>query len=186
MKKIVILSVFSFFSFTGFAQDTFAKLVTTANDTLNVKIKANQIFKSEFIFAIQEKIVVLNNDGTKTEYYPHQIKSFKVRYGDKMMEYESVDNKVFAELMYSNRLKLLRFIKPGYTSIHYYLIKKPNDGKTIYMEAMGLSRLISTKTVLREITDCPETARKIESDELKVKGEEGVINLVKDYEANCF
>ena len=54
------------------------------------------------------------------------------------------------------------------------------------MEAMGLSRLISNKVVLREISDCPVTMNKIETDELKIKGEEGVVSLIKDYEENCY
>ena len=58
MKKLLFLNIFSFFSITGFAQDTFAKIVTVQNDTLNVKIKASQFSKIEFIFNIQEKIVL--------------------------------------------------------------------------------------------------------------------------------
>jgi hypothetical protein len=54
------------------------------------------------------------------------------------------------------------------------------------MEAMGLSRLISKKVITREITDCPTILEKVENKILKINGEEGVIELIKTYESDCF
>ena len=88
--------------------------------------------------------------------------------------------------MYSNKLQLLKVIKPGYTSINFYVIVRPNNGKISFMEAMGLGRLISKKVISREITDCTSVLEKVENKELKINGEIGVIELIKNYESSCF
>jgi hypothetical protein len=49
------------------------------------------------------------------------------------------------------------------------------------MEAMGFSQLISEKVITREMSDCPETVKRVQDEILKVHGEKGVIELVKDY-----
>ena len=59
------------------------------------------------------------------------------------------------------------------------------NGKTSYMEGKGLSRRITVNEIKKEMEDCPTTIKKVEDDVLKVHGEEGVIELVKDYESNC-
>ena len=168
------------------AQNVFGKIVTTQNDNLKVKVITNKTSKIGFAQSIQTKIVVIGEDNLKKEYTPSEIKSIQVKLNNELIEFESVDDILFAELMYNNKLKLLKFIKKGYTSINIYIIKRPNSGKSSYMEAMGLSRLISNKVVLREISDCTVTMNKIETDELKIKGEEGVVSLIKDYEENCY
>ena len=185
MKKNIFFLILIFGAIPAFGQNAYAKIITNQNDTINVTIKLNSLWTPD-IKSFQEKLVTVENDGTKKEYLPADIKSYRVKYYDKVIEYESIDGKFFGELMYSNRLKLLKFIKLGYTNINFYIIKKPNNGKTLYMEAMGLSRLISKKTILREITDCQPTINKVETNELKINGEKGVIELVKDYEENCF
>jgi hypothetical protein len=53
------------------------------------------------------------------------------------------------------------------------------------MKQCGLG-YFKKKVISREITDCPNTINKVESKELKISGEEGVIELVKDYEMNLF
>ena len=186
MKKIILILCVMLSITQANAQNVFGKIVTTQNDTLNVKVITNKTSKIGFAQSIQTKIVVIGEDNLKKEYTPSEIKSIQVKLNNELIEFESVDDILFAELMYNNKLKLLKFIKKGYTSINIYIIKRPNSGKTSYMEAMGLSRLISNKVVLREISDCPVTMNKIETDELKIKGEEGVVSLIKDYEENCY
>ncbi|MNT35069.1 hypothetical protein D3C72_1710820 [compost metagenome] len=109
-----------------------------------------------------------------------------MKYEGNILNYENIENKGFALIMYSNKLKLLKYVKPGYTSVNIYIIKRPNNGKVSYMEAMGLSRLISKKVITREITDCQSTIDKVEKKELAIQGESGVLELVKDYETSCF
>ena len=186
MKKIILILWVMLSITQANAQNVFGKIVTTQNDTLKVKVITNKTSKIGFAQSIQTKIVVIGEDNLKKEYTPSEIKSIQVKLNNELIEFESVDDILFAELMYNNKLKLLKFIKKGYTSINIYIIKRPNSGKTSYMEAMGLSRLISNKVVLREISDCPVTMNKIETDELKIKGEEGVVSLIKDYEENCY
>ena len=186
MKKIILILCVMLSITQANAQNVFGKIVTTQNDTLKVKVITNKTSKIGFAQSIQTKIVVIGEDNLKKEYTPSEIKSIQVKLNNELIEFESVDDILFAELMYNNKLKLLKFIKKGYTSINIYIIKRPNSGKTSYMEAMGLSRLISNKVVLREISDCPVTMNKIETDELKIKGEEGVVSLIKDYEENCY
>ena len=186
MKKIILILCVMLSITQANAQNVFGKIVTTQNDTLKVKVITNKTSKIGFAQSIQTKIVVIGEDNLKKEYTPSEIKSIQVKLNNELIEFESVDDILFAELMYNNKLKLLKFIKKGYTSINIYIIKRPNSGKTSYMEAMGLSRLISNKVVLREISDCTVTMNKIETDELKIKGEEGVVSLIKDYEENCY
>ena len=186
MKKIILILCVMLSITQANAQNVFGKIVTTQNDTLKVKVITNKTSKIGFAQSIQTKIVVIGEDNLKKEYTPSEIKSIQVKLNNELIEFESVDDILFAELMYNNKLKLLKFIKKGYTSINIYIIKRPNSGKSSYMEAMGLSRLISNKVVLREISDCPVTMNKIETDELKIKGEEGVVSLIKDYEENCY
>ena len=186
MKKIILILCVMLSITQANAQNVFGKIVTTQNDTLKVKVITNKTSKIGFAQSIQTKIVVIGEDNLKKEYTPSEIKSIQVKLNNELIEFERVDDILFAELMYNNKLKLLKFIKKGYTSINIYIIKRPNSGKTSYMEAMGLSRLISNKVVLREISDCTVTMNKIETDELKIKGEEGVVSLIKDYEENCY
>ena len=53
------------------------------------------------------------------------------------------------------------------------------------MEAKGLSRLISKKEITKSMSDCKSTLQKVDDNTLSVKGETGVLELVKDYEMNC-
>lgn len=186
MKKILFVLLIVGVS-KSFSQISNVEIITKQNDTLkNVNLKVNYFSKVELNYKLQEKLVVLDKDGNKKEFLPADVRSFSLKYNDNLLNYENVDDKGFALLMYTNKLKLLKYVKPGHTSVNIYIIIRPNNGKISYMEAMGLSRLISKKVITREITDCQSTIDKVEKKELSIHGEEGVIELVKDYEASCF
>ncbi|RTY96878.1 hypothetical protein EKM02_14675 [Flavobacterium sp. RSP49] len=187
MKKLVIIIVLIVGINKSFSQVTDLKIITKQNDTLkNVELKINYFSRIELNYKLQEKLVISDVNGNKKELLPNDVSSFSFNYENKEYNYENVENKIFAQPLYKNKLKLFRFIKSGYTSINFYIIVRPDDGKVSYMEAMGLGRLISKKVISREITDCPNTISKVESKELRINGEEGVIELIKDYEMNCF
>ena len=103
-------------------------------------------------------------------------------YEGEKLQFESIDNKVFGVLMYVNKVKLVKINTRNY---FIYAFTRPNSGKTSYMEGKGLSRRITLNEIKKEMADCPITIKKVEDDVLKVHGEEGVIELVKDYESNC-
>ncbi|WP_310557684.1 hypothetical protein [Flavobacterium sp.] len=138
------------------------------------------------VLDLQEKLVVFNLQGEKKVFSPNEIKSFRFTNDGKVVEFINLEDRLFGFLMYSNKLKLLKVIKPGYTAINFYVIVRPNNGKNSFIEAMGLGRLISKKVITREITDCPSVLEKVENKELKINGEIGVIELIKDYESSCF
>jgi hypothetical protein len=187
MKKITIIIAIILGINNSYSQVTNLEIVTKQNDTLkNVELKMNFFTRVELNYKLQEKLVIIDNAGNKKELLPSEVNSFSFKYDDDIYNYESLDNKIFAQPLYKNKLKLFRFIKSGYTSINFYIIVRPNNGKISYMEAMGLSRLISKKVINREITDCPVTINKVESKELKINGEEGVVELIIDYETNCY
>ncbi len=187
MNKLLIALLFIIGINTSFSQISDLVIITKENDTLkNVYLRNGSPNKIQCNLRIQEKLVISNGDGNEKELLPSDVTSFSLRFKGELLNYESVEGKGFAQIMYSNKLKLFRFIKMTYgSSINYYIIKRPNNGKISYMEAMGLSRLISEKVIKRELNDCAVTLKKVEDDELKVHGEEGVIELVKDYESNC-
>ncbi|WP_264566677.1 hypothetical protein [Flavobacterium sp. N3904] len=187
MKKLIIIILLITGINKSFSQITNIEIITKENDTLkNVELKVNYLSKVELNYKLQEKLIVLDKNGNKKVLLPSDVSSFSLKYEDNILNYENVENEGFALVMYSNKLKLLRYIKPNYSAIRIYIIKRPNNGKVSYMEAMGLSRLISKKVIAREITDCPSTIYKVESKELAIQGEAGVLELIKDYEASCF
>ena len=187
MRRIIVAIIIIAGFNKSISQVTDLKIITKQNDTLkNVEFKMNFFSKVELNYKLQEKLIILDSGGNKKELLPSEVISFSYNYDDKKYNYENIEDKFFAQPLYKNKLKLYRFIKSGYTSVNFYIIVRPNNAKTSYMEAMGLSRLISKKVISREITDCPTTISKVESKELRISGEEGVIELIKDYETNCF
>lgn len=184
MTKI-LLTLLLILGINAFSQVTNFKIVTKQNDTIKVDLKMTFLTMVDLNYKLQEKLIFSYN-GVKRELLPVDVTSFSFDYNDKTYNYESIDNKLFGQPMYKNKLKLYRFIKPAYTPINFYIIVRPENAKTSYMEAMGLSRLISKKVINREIADCSATISKVESKELKINGEKGVIELIKDYENNCY
>lgn len=185
MKKIYIIILLIFAS-KSFSQIFNVEIVTKQHDTLrNVNLKVNYLSKVELNYKLQEKLVVLDKDGNKKTYLPTDVISFRLKFEGTDLFYESIEGKLFAQPMYANKLKLYKFIKQAYTSVNYYIVVRPN-GKVSYMEAMGLSRLISKKVISRELADCKSTIDKVENKELRIQGELGVIELIKDYEQSCF
>ncbi len=169
-----------------YSQISNVDLITKQNDTIrNQELKINYFSKVELNYKLQEKVTIKEKDGTIKEYFPSDLKSFSLKLNDETLNYESIEDKFFAQPMYSNKIKLYRFIKPGYTPVNFYLVKRPN-GNISYMEAMGLGRLISKKVIIRELSDCKSTIEKMENKILKVQGESGVIELIKDYENSCY
>jgi hypothetical protein len=187
MKKLIIIILLITGINKSFSQITNVEIITKENDTLkNVELKINYFSQVELNYKLQEKLVIIDKNGSKKELLPSDVSSFSLKYQGNILNYENVENKGFALIMYSNKLKLLKYIKPNYSAVRIYIIKRPNNGKISYMEAMGLSKLISKKVITREITDCPSTINKVESKELAIQGESGVLELIKDYEASCF
>lgn len=183
MKKIFLLFVFALLAMQSYSQPRLTYLVTKKNDTISrVTLKMNYTFKNDLLIKLQEKLVVQDAKGITTTYLPEDVKSFTLYYDGEKIQYESVENKTFAILMYADKLRLLKINTRNY---FVFIIERPNDGRISYMEAMGLSRLISEKVITRELGDCPDIIQKVNDKVLKVHGMEGVIELAKYYEANC-
>jgi len=187
IKKLAHFVVFIIAINSTYSQITDLEIITKQDDTLkNVQLNMKFFSTIELNFKVQERLLILDESGNKKELLPSEINSFSFKYKDIPYNYESIDNKIFAQPLYKNKLKLFRYIKPGYTSMNFYIIVRPNNGKTSYMESIGPSRLISKKVIRREITDCPITVNKIENKEIKLNREIDIIELVKDYETNCY
>jgi hypothetical protein len=68
--------------------------------------------------------------------------------------------------MYSNKLKLVESDKTWLYQYKFYVVVRPNNGKTSFMKLMGLGRFIS-KVISREIIDCP-IILKVENKMIKI------------------
>lgn len=182
MKKLLTIAFIYAIVFQSHAQ-RIGYVVTAKNDTISkLTLKTTGLFKASLLMKLQEKLIVENEKGIEKTYFPSDLKSFMLYYNGEKIQFESIDNKVFGVLMYENKIKLVSINTPNY---YIYAFTRPNNGKTSYMEGKGLSRRITLNVIKREMGDCPETIKKVEDDILKVHYEEGVIELVKDYEANC-
>lgn len=185
MKKLLIC-LFIVSSTLCSSQISQLKIVTKQGDTIkNIAFKRRDLKDPTKNYKLQDEIVFLNQKLETVTMLPSEVKSFSFKFGDEVVTFESKFDKLFAFVMYSNKLKLLRFQKRGYTPVDIYVIERPN-GKTSYLEAMGLSRRISLKVIKRELPDCPTTIAKVENDILKIQGEPGILELVQDYETNCY
>lgn len=118
---------------------------------------------------------------------PKDLKSFKIRLEKEIIPFESVDETAFAQILYSNKIKLYKVLNKISHShiIRIYVIKKA-DKNYVKIPAMGLSRLITKNDMLPAIEDCKTSYDKINNDEIKIKDEEVLIEFIKDYETNCF
>nr|WP_315148738.1 hypothetical protein [uncultured Flavobacterium sp.] len=187
MKKLYCTFFCFFLALEIFSQNVKLEIITKQNDTIReFGLKRSYSFENSMVLDLQEKLVVYNMQGEKKEFSSSEVKSFSFTNDGKIVEFINIEDRLFGLLMYSNRLRLLKVIKPGYTTVNIYVIVRPNNGKISFMEAMGLGRLISKKVITREITDCPSVLEKVENKELKINGEVGVIELIKDYESSCF
>lgn len=183
MNKNIFAFLLFFVFFNSFSQTQIVEIITKENDTIKkAELKNRYTLKNELIIGLQQKLVILDQNGAKKEYLPNELKSFTLIYENETIQYESIDDKVFGQLMYAGKLRLLKANTPAYW---VYIFKRPDNGRTSYMEGKGLSRRITLKVISREMADCPEVIKKVDDDILKVHGEEGVIELVKDYEVNC-
>jgi hypothetical protein len=178
-----------------FSQTYYGQITTNENDSLSVQIviKGDMIFKNNKILSIQEKITVLNN-GVSKDYYPKDLKSFKIKMeNNEIITYDNVDNIIFAERYYSNKVKLYyKLVKvetrqsPYFAIYRVFLVKNPNQEKMIELIPNGFSRLITQKEMLTKFTDCKISFDKITNDEIKIKNEEKLVEFIIDYEKNCF
>lgn len=169
-----------------FSQMSQLEIVTKQNDTIkDIVFKRDDLTNPTKNYRFQDEIVYLNQKKETVKMLPSQVKSFSFKYSDEIVKYESREDKIFALVMYTNKFKVLRFQKRGYTPVDIYVVERPN-GKTSFLEAMGLSRRISLKVIKREFLDCPATIAKVEEDILKIQGEPGVLELIQDYEASCY
>ena len=184
MRKLLV-SVCIIISNLCISQISQLRIITKQNDTISGAFKHRYIMNPAKSYEFQDEILVLNRKLETVKMLPSQVKSFSFKWGEEVVTYESRDEKIFALVMYSNKLKLLRFSKRGYTSVDIYVIERPN-GKISFLEAMGLSRRISLKVIKREMPDCPNTIENVKNDILKIQGEPGILELVKDYETNCY
>lgn len=184
MKKIVLLIILLTCKMAS-AQTFYGEAVTLQNDTLKlIKIKTTREFDFTYkkILDIQDKITFIHNGVEKT-YYPKDLKSFRIKIDDKSYTFDAVKD-IFAQRLYAGKVGLYKVLNQD--NIRYYLIVKPNTDKIYMMPAMGLSRLITKKSILPGISDCKASADKIESDEIKIKDEDVLVEFIKDYEKNCF
>ncbi|CAM2765220.1 hypothetical protein SAMN05444143_103229 [Flavobacterium succinicans] len=186
-KKITTLFALSIFTIST-AQNYKGEIVDLENKTSTVEIVFNaSSFNVNRLINLQEKITVVQN-GTQVTYSPKNLKGFTIELEKETVKFESVDESIFAQTLYSNRIKLykiLRQISRGHI-VRIYGIKKPNITKIAEMPAMGLSRLITKKEMLPAIEDCKISYTKIENDEIKIKDELILVDFIKDYEKNCF
>ncbi|MEO6175045.1 MAG: hypothetical protein ABIP27_07830 [Flavobacterium circumlabens] len=188
ITKIILSFLLLVFCNISFAQKYFGQIVTIKNDTLSVEIKLDaSSFNVNKLMYLQDKISVIQNGVTST-YLPKDLKSFKIRLEKEVASFESVDELSFAQILYSNKIKLYKVLnKISYNNIiRVYVIKKPNDTHYFNMQAMGLSRLITKNAMLPAIEDCKVSYEKINNDEIKIKDEKILVEFIKDYESNCF
>jgi len=187
LSKIITSFLLLIFCNITFGQKYFGQIVTAKNDTLNVEIKLDaSSFNVNRLIYLQDKITVIENGATKT-YLPKDLKSFKIRLEKEIVPFESVDETTFAQILYSNKIKLYKVLNKISHShiIRIYVIKKADKNYT-KVPAMGLSRLITKNDMLPAIEDCKTSYDKINNDEIKIKNEEVLIEFIKDYEINCF
>ncbi|TDW52374.1 hypothetical protein EV144_1011064 [Flavobacterium sp. 270] len=178
-----------------FSQTYYGQIINKENDTLNVQIsiKGNMIFKNNKILSLQEKITVIEN-GTSKDYYPKDLKSFKIKMEDKKaVTYDNINDSIFGERWYSKKVKLYYTLikvetrqSPYFAIYRVFLIKKPGQEKVTNLIPNGFSRLITQKEMLEKFTDCPILYDKIKTDEIKIKNEDALVNFIIDYEKNCF
>ncbi len=191
--KLLISTLFFFQLSMCFSQTYYGQITTKENDSLSVQIliEGDMIFKNNKILSIQEKITVIN-DGVIKDYYPKDLKSFKIRMDDKVTTYDNVDDSIFAERYYSNNVKLFyKLVKvvtkrsPYFAIYRVFLVKKPNQ-EIIELIPNGLSRLITQKEMLAKFSDCKILFEKLKNDEFKIRNEEKLVEFIIDYEKNCF
>lgn len=177
-----------------FSQTYYGQIINNENDTINVQIliKGNMIFKNNKILSIQEKITVIDK-GVSKDYYPADLKSFKINMDKEIKIYDNIDNSTFAERLYSNKLKLYyKLVKvetkqsPYFAIYRLFLIKKPNQQEMTALIPNGFSRLITQTEMTEKITDCEILVNKIKNDEVKISNEKKLIDFIIDYENNCF
>ncbi|MEL1247173.1 hypothetical protein [Flavobacterium helocola] len=186
MTKVFSI-LFCFLAFYSYGQSSKLEIVTKNNDTLReYKLRREFSIENKLVLDVEEKLTVRDSKGDLKEFLPKDVKFFTFYRDGKLVRFDNIEDKVFGLLMYSNKLKLYKTIIPSYTPVNVYIIARPNNTRISYMEATGFSRLISNNVVLREISDCQITSNKIKNDELKIKGEKGVIQLIIDYELNCY
>lgn len=193
--KLLFSTIFFLQFSLCFSQTYYGQITTNQNDSLSVQIliKGNMIFKGNKILSIQEKITVLNN-GISKDYYPKDLKSFKIKMeNNKIITYDNVNNNFFAERYYSNKVKLYRRLikvetrqSPYFQIFSVLLVKNPNQEKLIELNANGFSRLITQKEMLAKFTDCKISFDKLTKDEIKIKNIEKLVEFIIDYEKNCF
>lgn len=177
-----------------FSQTYYGQIINNENDTISVQIliKGNMIFKNNKILSIQEKITVIDK-GVSKDYYPADLKSFKINMDKEIKTYDNIDNTIFAERFYSNKLNLYyKLVKeetrqsPYFIIYRVFLIKKPNQKKMTELFPNGFSRLITKNEMMAKITDCEILVNKIKNDEIKITNEKKLVEFIVDYEKNCF
>lgn len=185
--KYIIIAIFIVGTNFCFSQITKLEIVTIKNDTIkDIAFKRRDLYDPRLHYKLQDEIVYLNRKLESLKLQPSEVKSFNFKYGEEIVRYESMEGKLFALVMYSNKLRLLRYLHRAYTPVDIYVIQRPNGGKTSFLEAKGLSRRIALPEIKRGITDCPQTIEKVENDILKIHGEAGVVELIQDYELSCY
>ena len=193
MVRNFLFFLFLFSFFHSFSQTYLGQIINKKNDTIDVQIviKGNMIFKNNKILSIQDKITVLNK-GVVKDYFPEDLKSFRIRMNKKIVNYESVENKFFAERLYSNKVKLFSILvktetwqSPYFAIYKVYFMKKPNQEKLIELISNGFSRLITQKEMMSKFSNCNILTERIEKDEIKIRSEKDLVEFMIDYENSC-
>lgn len=186
MNKILLAA---FLLLTNLLHSQFkGTLITKENDTLQVRIKFEaDLLDVNKLMSLQDGIITYRNNEKKT-YLPEDLKSFTIDINYQLVTFDNINDSCFAERLYSNKVRLNKFIKKISQSLtmRYYTIKRPNKPIETVIPAKGLSNLITKNALLKEIGDCQISYDKISNDEFKIKDEEHLIEFVKDFEKNCY
>ena len=93
------------------------EMVNVKNETFPVQIILNaSSFNVNRLIGLQDKITVIQNGG-KLEYLPQDLKTFKIELEKETITFESVDETIFAQALYSNKVKLYKLLKKYLTVI---------------------------------------------------------------------
>ena len=110
-KSLITFLLLSFCTITIGQNNYKGEIVNLNNETLPVEIildaspsNVNRLIK------LEDKITVIQN-GTKVEYLPKDLKTFKIELEKDTITFESVKEVVFAQVLYSNKIKLYKLLK---------------------------------------------------------------------------
>jgi hypothetical protein len=162
------------------------QIVTKNNDTINVRVSIDASpFDVDKLIKVQDKVTVVENGAVK-DYFPGDIKGFRIRLEKKLVTFDDINGEIFAQRLYTNKVQLYKtLINTGTTILRFYKVKKPLESKWNTMISHGLSRLIKKDDMLSVFADCQISCDKIRNNQMKITDEIALVDFIKDYETNC-